>query len=174
LNAIPKLIIIKERTSVSNWVVQHDSLGWTRGFLGISNVEATTSTAFSNNIAPTNSSFTVSTYSFGDNTNTRNYIAYLWSEVPGFSKFGSYTGNGSSDGPFVYTGFRPRYVMIKKIDTGTSEGWFIHDTMRDIYNPTQTYLTANSTYYDQILVTLDILSNGFKIKTLASYANTSG
>lgn len=107
------------------------------------------------------------------NTNGSDYISYLWSEVPGFSKFGSYTGNGSEDGPFVYTGFKPRYVMIKRID-GISN-WLIIDTARSSYNtpPNELYANIADSEYVSSFTEPDILSNGFKIRTTNTTWNGS-
>lgn len=175
LGVPPKLIIIKERTSVSNWVIQHDSLGWASGFLGFNTSVATTTTNFSNNTAPTSSNFTVSGYSNGDGTGTRNYIAYLWAEVPGFSKFGSFTGNGSADGPFIYTGFRPKWIMIKNYNAGAySAGWTIIDTSRSTSNITVHAVQADTASAEFTYATIaDITSNGFKIRTAWDSVNNA-
>ena len=166
LGVAPKFIMIKERTSVSNWVIQHDSLGWTQGFLGFGGVGPTTTTAFSNNVTPTSSNFTVSAYSYGDNTLTRKYIAYLWAEVPGFSKIGTYTGNGSTDGTFVYTGFRPKYVLIKRITGTPTEVWVQADAIRNtnLFNPAQYYLSPDLTQAETTSIAYDFVSNGIKFK----------
>ncbi len=116
LNNIPKLIIIKVRTGVAaNWIVYHDSFGLSFGnipalFLNNSSTEVGSITYW-NNTRPTNNLITLGTDS-GVNANTRNYIAYVWAEIDGFSKFNSYVGNGSTDGTFVYTGFRPKFILI--------------------------------------------------------------
>jgi hypothetical protein len=159
LGVAPKFIIIKDRSVVSSWVVQHTSLGWTQGFLGITTATASTSTLFSNNTAPTSSVFTVGGYS---NNNAENYVAYCWAEIAGFSKFGSYTGNGSADGPFVYTGFRPKYVMIKP--TNVIASWTIEDTARSTYNVMDARIFAeeSSAELSNGNGLIDYLSNGFK------------
>jgi len=119
-----------------------------------------------NNTEPTSTGFTVNTWT-AINESTKKHIAYLWSEVPGFSKFGSYTGNGTSDGPFVYTGFRPRYVMIKRTDVADS--WTVLDTARELYNPVWMRLDPDNANSENNGVAhaldMDILSNGFKIKS---------
>lgn len=129
-----------------------------------------------NNTEPTSTGFTVNTWT-AINESTKKIIAYLWSEVPGFSKFGSYTGNGSSDGPFIYTGFRPRYVMIKGA-TATSN-WTIWDTERDPFNTgaNDNTLFPNMPSSEEIFSIYeawDILSNGFKLRALGSRNNVSG
>lgn len=172
LGAAPKVIIIKERTSVSNWVIQHHSLGWGSGFLGW-NAAVSTTTAFSNNTAPTSSNFTVSTYSYGDGNNNRNYIAYVFAEVPGFSKFGSYIGNGGTDGTFVHLGFRPRFLLIKPTNASI---WELHDTSR-LKNGNGIFLRAHSQAaeaVDNSYPMPDIVSNGFKCRSIGGAQNDSG
>jgi hypothetical protein len=105
------------------------------------------------------------------NTNNDNYVAYLWSEVAGFSKFGSYTGNGSSDGPFVFCGFRPRFIMFKRSDA--SSDWRIQDTSRSTSNQQSTALMPNlSNSEDTGANVIDVLSNGFKARDSGAF-NTS-
>jgi hypothetical protein len=171
LGVAPQFIIVKDRSAVSSWIVQHNSLGWTQGFLGISTVAATTSSAFSNNTAPTSTVFTIASYS---NNNGDNYVAYCWTPIAGFSQFGSYTGNGSSDGPFIYTGFRSKFLLIKRTDT--TGDWWLEDTSRNTYNAADLVLFPNTsgaesgpnTYY------WDFLSNGFKLRSTSTGYNASG
>jgi hypothetical protein len=113
--------------------------------------------------------------SAGVNANTNTYVAYCFSEVAGFSKFGSYTGNGSTDGTFVYAGFRPRYIMIKQSTTTNSENWEIYDTARGTYNIYTPDLYANLSNAEGTNSNrFDILSNGFKIRSTNGGVNTSG
>lgn len=175
LGVAPNMIIWKNRAvGTENWVVYHSSLGATGNvYLNLTNAFSTDSTT-QNNTAPTSSVFTVAT-SGAVNGSTRNIIAYCWSAVAGYSAFGSYTGNGSSDGPFVYTGFRPRWVMIK--NAGGVGNWFICDTSRDTYNVAQNRLFPSVTNAEATSpVEYDILSNGFKIRvdgTTDSGTNTN-
>jgi len=104
------------------------------------------------------------------NANNDTYIAYLFAEVEGFSKFGSYTGNGSADGPFVWCGFRPRYVLFK--NASAAYHWFIYDTARNTVNAVTSNLYASSSAAEQADASLDILSNGFKLRS-ATYINDS-
>ena len=100
-------------------------------------------------------------------------IGYLWSEVQGFSKFGSYTGNGNTDGPMIWTGFRPAFLMVKK-SSGTGN-WVMSDNKRSVFNRVQNTLYANVTNAELTDgVYFDLLSNGFKIKDASSANNTSG
>jgi hypothetical protein len=103
-----------------------------------------------------------------------NFIAYLWAEVAGFSRFGSYKGNGSADGPFVYCGFKPRYVMVKRTDTTTD--WQIIDSARDTYNVAGNLLEPNQAYSETGTGTynVDFVSNGFKLRHVSATLNASG
>jgi hypothetical protein len=107
------------------------------------------------------------------NTNNDTYIAYLFSEVEGFSKFGSYTGNGSADGPFVWCGFRPKYVLIK-LTSSAGGNWIIHDTARNEVNLSAKRLMANTADAEVSDNGIDILSNGFKMRSADGSTNTSG
>jgi hypothetical protein len=106
------------------------------------------------------------------NANGTTYVNYCFSEVAGYSKFGSYTGNGSSaDGPFVYCGFRPRFIMFKS--SSNAESWIIYDTTRNTYNQTDLQLYPNVSPAETSGATLDILSNGFKLRTTGTGINGS-
>jgi hypothetical protein len=103
-------------------------------------------------------------------------IAYCFHSVEGFSKFGSYTGNGSTDGPFVYTGFRPAFVICK-VAVGATGGWNMFDSARDPYNEVNGAMVANLSNAEDVLTTqndLDFLSNGFKIRETNNNLNGSG
>ena len=104
---------------------------------------------------------------------TDDFIAYCFSEVEGYSKIGSWTGNGSSNGPFIYTGFRPVYILHK--DTNSTQRWQIKDTTRDPDNPNTKFLQENNTAEeDNSNSSVDFLSNGFKIRTSDGNHNTNG
>jgi hypothetical protein len=169
LGVAPAFIIGKAKNAVTNWIVYHASLGPTQVmFLNSTGATATSSIVW-NNTAPTSSVITVGTGVVSGN----NVIAYCWAEIPGYSKFGSYAGNSSTDGPFVYTGFRPKFVMIKEITSGGTN-WNILDTARDIYNVEQKYLAANLSDAEGTLALLDGLSNGFKLRSSGLAVNQSG
>lgn len=171
LGVAPSLIIAKGRTNTDNWPVGHASRGWDRHLLLNSTAaEAVTNTTW-NNTAPTSSVFTVGSDA-RINQNTITYVAYLWSEVAGFSKFGSYTGNGSSDGPFCFCGFRPRFVMFKRTDSTGS--WFMEDSARGTYNVMGPELYANLSDAESTVSRLDFLSNGFKMRAANAGDNASG
>jgi hypothetical protein len=175
LGVAPKMIIVKNRpSSVDNWQVYHASLTSAayRMTLNTSNAQDSVPTMW-NSTAPTSAVFSVGTQS-GSNGSGNAMVAYCWSEVAGFSKFGSYTGNGSADGPFVYLGFRPRWIMIKKTDS-TSD-WWIWDTARNTYNQMNTVLYPNlsSAEVADPVFNFDALSNGFKNRSSNATVNGSG
>jgi hypothetical protein len=172
LGVAPSVVIVKRRDSTSNWIVYHAVLGATKGLILQTTAAETTSTNFWNNTAPTSTVFTIGS----DSTiNTATYVAYCFSEVAGFSKFGSYVGNGSADGPFVFCGFRPAYVMIKA-SSGTSTGnWVIQDDTRNPFNVSNNNLYANLSNAEDTSFSIDFLSNGFKLRSSAYDAtNQSG
>jgi hypothetical protein len=174
LGVAPKMIIAKLTNSAGfQWPVYHSSLTSASSYIWLNSTNAQATDAAYWGTAPTSSVFSVGTNA-NVNNNTSPYIAYLFAEVEGFSKFGSYTGNGSADGPFVWCGFRPRWVMVK-LATSTGESWYILDTQRDLSNATGRYLSANlSGAEDNYTATypLDIVSNGFKLRN-ATYPNAS-
>ena len=177
LGVAPKMIIGKIRSNTSNWYVNHSGL--TNNVNYYATLNSTAAQGSSSNIwdgAPTSTSFVVGNPQNGWNGGTvgsANYVFYLFAEVEGFSKFGSYTGNGSADGPFVYCGFRPRYIMYKRTDAAGN--WNIIDTARDTYNPEQTLLRANLGIGDEsnAVYTQDFLANGWKIRSTNVDINVS-
>jgi hypothetical protein len=180
LGAVPKLIITKQRSpNAENWFTYHASLGATKNVRLDETAAAATQTGAWNDTAPTSTQFTTGNFAnFTTNGNT--LVAYLWSEIEGFSKFGSYTGNASADGPFVWCGFRPRYILFKNA-TSAGNNWLTFDTARDPYNLTQNKVAANSANSENDVAisgvsenNLDILSNGFKLRTSNAQNNGSG
>ena len=107
-----------------------------------------------------------------DTNNTATMVAYCWAEIAGFSKFGSYTGNANSDGPFVYCGFRPKYIMLK--NASATYNWVVWDTVRSTYNVMGNYLVPNLSDAEASINAIDILSNGFKIRDPNAFDNGSG
>ena len=175
LGVAPKMIITKPRnTAGTSWVTGHQSLNggvnpW-NCFLVLNGTGGqTTSTNAWNNTAPTSSVFTSGSGFVGAGYTM---VAYCWAEVAGFSQFGSYTGNGSSDGPFIYTGFRPKFVMVKRTDS--TSNWNVTDTSRDLYNPEAQYLQPNTSNAEATFVLIDGLSNGFKNRSTDAAYNASG
>ena len=172
LSQKPSMIIVKNRNIGSQWWVYHSSLGATKQLvLNKTDAEATVSVIW-NDTAPTSSVFSVGT---GNEVNGsgNTHIAYCFAEKQGYSKFGSYTGNGNANGTFVYTGFKPAYVMLKRTDAA-GERWNIKDNKRDGYNQTDPVLTADSSGVEYDDAQMDLLSNGFKPRANASGLNGSG
>jgi len=175
LGVAPSWVIIKKRSSAtnSNWVIGNSASGWTGQLYFDTGAFSTNSGSF-NNTAPTSSVFTINTDSTV-NASTATYVAYCFAQISGYSAFGSYTGNGSSDGPFIYTGFRPKWILIKRSDSG-AESWYLWDTARDTYNVMQTTLLPNSANAESTGLSryIDALSNGFKIRSTDTLCNASG
>jgi hypothetical protein len=165
------MYITKRRNATNSWIVYHQSLG--NNILALESTSAVIANSAFFSSYPNSSSFYPATDATV-NASGGTYATYLWSEVAGFSKFGSYTGNGSSDGPFVFCGFRPRWVMIKRTDS--TQNWPIVDSSRDSYNIANRRLFANlSDAEDQgISNYLDLLSNGFKCRDSNVSYNASG
>lgn len=173
LGVAPKFIIVKARNAVESWPIYHASLGASKyAFLNVTDAAYSGDFAWSN--TPTASNFYVTANgSVQTNGSGRTFVAYLFAEIAGFSKFGSYTGNGSADGPFVYCGFRPKYVLVKP--STLSLGWNIYDSTRSPYNTTNLILQPNlSNAESNSTLYLDMTSNGFKIRTSLGELNQSG
>jgi hypothetical protein len=173
LGVAPSMVIVKHRNAADAWYVYHVSLTSAAYVLQLNTTIAQTSipTIF-NSTAPTNSVFSVGTDS-STNTGSGTYVAYCWAPVAGYSAFGSYTGNGSADGPFIYTGFRPRFLMIKS--SSGAFNWFIEDSSRNTTNVTGLDLSPNlSDAEANNSPTFDFLSNGFKLRNTYTSQNGSG
>jgi len=165
LSAVPNMIIVKNRDEAENWCVYHTSIANTKALILNTNTAELTDTKFWNDTSATSSVFTVGNGT-EVNGSSDNMIAYVFAEKQGFSKFGSYAGNNNADGPFIYTGFRPAYIMMKSSSTGGSAtySWSIFDTKRSSYNIQRSQLEANTANAEDTGETadVDILSNGFK------------
>jgi hypothetical protein len=171
LGVAPSMIIVKNRGAVTDWLIYHTSLGATKS-IAFDTAAAITSSTRWNDTAPSSTLITLGTSS-GVNGSTNTYVAYAFAPVAGYSAFGSYTGNGSTDGPFVYTGFRPRFVIVKR--TSGIEKWYMMDTARDIDNPIDiTQLVANASDAEATFTAFDFTSNGFKNRTSNVMSNGSG
>ena len=172
LGAAPNLIIIKSRNNTQNWTVYHSSVG-TAKYLTLNSTATPTSAAdYFTGVTSTLWSMTGAATTMATNGTT--YIAYCWTAIPGYSAFGSYTGNGSSDGPFIYTGFRPRFILYKA-SSGIAYNWGIYDTTRDTYNGVVNNIAPNATTADTNYgIYFDILSNGFKARTGGGNNNDNG
>jgi hypothetical protein len=171
LGVAPKMMIMRARNGASAWPVYHESTGNTGVTQLQSNGGFGTFANMFNNTSPTSTVFTLGTDPTLNGSGGLQ-LAYCFAEIAGFSKFGSYTGNGSADGPFVYTGFRPRWVMYKR--TNTTGSWIMWDTSRSPFNVVDDYLFANSSAAEGVFSALDILSNGFKLRNTDAENNGSG
>ena len=170
LTAIPSVIIFKRTDGVRNWMVYHQAIGPTKAtFLDLSAAADTDSVYFSNT-APTSGIFYLGTNNKGNGDGTA-YIAYCFAEKQGYSKFGSYTGNGSADGSFVYTGFSPAWVVVKRTDSGNN--WHMHDNKRAPYNSNNKTLYPNLNN-PEATEDFDMLSNGFKLRESGGGYNADG
>ena len=158
LGVAPSLVIIKEYQISAGWPVYHAGLGANKYLLLNTTDAAGTSSIIWNNTNPSSSVITLGT----GWASTTNMIAYCWSEVAGFSKFGIFTGNGTTDNTFVYTGFRPKFVMIKAT-TGV-DNWFTLDSTRNPSNVANSWLSPNLTNAEGVDPFFDLLSNGFKMR----------
>ena len=174
LNSAPTFTIIRRRDSNRNWFVSIVPYTGDTGYLYLHTTTAGGSSGQSFFTArPTNSVMNLGTDQDA-NISSGSYIAYNFHDVQGYSKFGSYTGNGNADGTFVYTGFRPAWVMIKRTDS--TGDWHIQDNKRDTFNPVDTSLFANTSDADTTSSSYytDFLSNGFKLRGTTTARNGSG
>jgi hypothetical protein len=172
LGSAPTMLIVKNRSSAESWMVGHhkNSNGFQSSvFLDLTAAKDTDAVYF-NNTAPTST-----VISIGTNTKinhaSENHVMYAFAEIQGYSKFGSYTGNGNVDGPFVYTGFSPAWVIVKRFDSGNN--WHLHDNKRVPYNSNNKTLYPNLDNVEQT-EDFDMLSNGFKLRESGGGYNASG
>jgi len=177
LGAAPEWLIVKRFSASGEWLVYH------KGFASDAETDymvlhgegalVDNATAWQDT-APTSTVYSIGTYT-DINASSSTMVAYAWTGIQGFSKFGSYTGNGNANGPVVFTGFRPAYVMIKRTDTAAS--WYIYDNKRAGYNGSSGYLQAQATSAEDTNAGnfgFDILSNGFKLRGTYATVNNSG
>jgi hypothetical protein len=175
LGVTPNIIFKKNLGAVTNWVVSTTIIDGSNDFFYLN---ATNAKGDSGETAPT--STLINLFANDENNGNGNgMIAYCFAEKQGYSKFGSYTGNGSTDGTFVYTGFKPAFVMIK--GTTLASSWAMFDTVRSTINPvpiTGGFLLANVSNAEagtgDSAAYIDILSNGFKIRNNSGFDNNSG
>ena len=174
LGAIPKMIIVKSRDNATPWVVYHsgNTSAPETEYLRLNETSATADFTTWNDTAPTSSVFSLGTTTWVNATSSM--LAYCFAEIEGYSKFGSYTGNGSTDGTFVYLGFRPAFVMVKRTDS--ADHWNMLDVKRDTFNVMDTRLLANNPTSEQTSSSyyVDFTSNGFKLRTSDGGWNGSG
>jgi len=169
LGVAPEIVFYKATTAAFDWLVYSKALGATKELVLNSTAAGTTSSVF-NNQDPTSTNLIVNTNS-GNNSSSHSYVAYCFAPKKGFSKFGSYVGNGNADGTFVYTGFKPAMVIYKRTDG--IEGWMIQDNRRPGYNPMGGNLFPNNSNAESTDARFDFLSNGFKAKSTNQNTNAS-
>jgi len=173
LGATPAFIITKNRSSSSHLAVWHQSHTGYYGQLESAIAWASDSSQFYT--AGMTSNFIGVKGSGATNESGDNMLAYVWTEIDGYSRFGSYLGNGNADGPYVYTGLRPRLLMIRNVEQGSN--WGVYDSARQTFNPNENYLRWNSGVAEGGTSTsfdVDFLSNGFKVRSTETDLNTSG
>ena len=179
LSSAPQWLILKSTSVATGWYVYHKNLGGADYEIYLeSNSARYNSAAYSawNNTAPTSSVISLAPTGYGSNNASVTYVIYAWHEVEGFSKFGSYSGNGSTNGPMIYTGFRPAWLLIKRIDSSTGGNWSM---VNDVTYPSNPIGSPLMTDYaggepDLSAITMDFLSNGFKIRNTLNSNNASG
>tara|TARA_R100001460_G_scaffold6653_4_gene17365 strand:- start:912 stop:1958 length:1047 start_codon:yes stop_codon:yes gene_type:complete len=175
LSTAPSFILGKVLTTTDNWIVGHHKISstpWNNAIFLNSNAAIYTSAAYWNNTAPTSSVFTTGTWWYS----SQDYVAYCWHEIAGYSKFGSYSGNGSTDGPMIYTGFTPSFLLIKRTDSSTGGNWSMINDVTYSSNPIGSPLMTDYAGGEPDLsaITMDFLSNGFKIRNTLNSNNASG
>ena len=169
------MIIVKSRSHTKDWTIYHSYLGNTKWIELNSNGASQTNSNRWNNTSPTSSVFTVATDS-SVNASGYTYISYCFSEIKGYSRISSFVGNADTDGPWVFCGFRPAWLLIK--NTAASEHWRIYDNKRDSYNHMYHVLFPNEGSAESTVNNaseeVDFLSTGFKIRSSAQQLNGSG
>jgi hypothetical protein len=168
------MVIGRVRNNTANWYVYHSSFS-AQDYLVLNSTAAKATSSNIWDVAPTSTVFTIGNPQNGWNGGTAgsyNYVAYCFAAISGFSAFGSYTGNGSADGPFVYLGFRPEFVFWK--NASTTSDWQMKDAARSTYNVTSANLYANLSNAENSAGDVDFLSNGFKLRSAGTDVNGSG
>ena len=174
LGVKPSMMIVKRRDAVDSWGVWHKNLTSINYYLRLDadTAEDSGGSTIWNSTEPTSSLITVGTSGYS-NASSGTYVNYCFAEKKGFSKFGSYTGNGSTDGAFIYTGFKPAYLIVKRTDT-TGRDWQEFDNKINPYNVASICLRPNVSDGDQVGNAMDLLSNGFKNRLTGGTVNASG
>ena len=171
LGSVPKMIILKNRDSADVWRVYHKDISATKYLSLDSTAAAATASSIWNDTEPTSAVFSIGTHG-SVNGSGQNIIAYCFADVTGYSKFGSYVGTGSDDGSFIYTGFSPAFVMVKK--SSATNNWVMTDNKRNPSNVATNCLFANLSDAEGVGLDFDLLSNGFKLRSNSGGTNTSG
>ena len=171
LGVAPKVILMKATNNADQWTMGHASLpSWTYGLALNTTGAQDSNSAFWNSTAPTSTVFSQGSWNDGYTK-----VAYCFAEKQGYSKFGSYTGNGNADGTFVYLGFKPAFVLIKRT-SGIAASWSVRDNKRNTFNPSDQVLYPHLSNIEatQTPLSIDILSNGIKVRGTDSDVNASG
>jgi len=174
LGVAPKIVIVKNRTVTKSWGMYNKNIG-AGNYLALDTTATTASTStLWNSTDPTNTVFSIGTSGW-TNASGQNYVAYCFAEKAGYSKFGSYVGNGNADGSFIYTGFKPAWLLVKQT-TGSSQNWYLWDNKRDSFNLADTPLKPDENLAESGIGSykIDMLSNGFKFRGTESQINASG
>ena len=180
LGAVPQWILSKNRdntsTNYNDWMIYNHNLASANDKkLKLNETDAASSTNEWGDTDPTSTVYSVHTSGDGaTNDGTDKIVSYVWTGIKGFSKFGTYTGNGNADGAFAYLGFRPAFVMVR--DPGNAENWLMYDNKRPGFNLNNNHLFANTSAVETASSanTMDLLSNGFKVRSSNNGLNRSG
>ena len=177
LGAVPKTIWVKKTSQADDWFIWHEALG-SQGKMNFNNTSAVQNdTGYWNNTLPTNQVFSV-TSNGANNASGQTFIAYCFTNITGYSKFGKYTGNANTDGIFLYTGFKPSWVMIK--NRSESNDWYLFDNSRDALSPNtpvgrkSLYVNTSGAEVTRTTKDMDFLLNGIKIRTADGSQNNNG
>ena len=168
LGSVPKMIILKSYGGSTNWIVYHNSIGNGKALSLNTTAAESADAGYFNSTTPTSTVFSLGSDGFS-NGSGQTMVAYCFAEKQGYSKFGSYAGNSSLDGPFIYTGFKPAFVMFKKFNAASY--WSISDNKRVGYNGDTPILRPNTTEIEADIGDFDLLSNGFKIRSNTGNVN---
>jgi len=172
LSVAPSMIIFKARNATGSWPVQHISLA-ANNTLNLSGTNLSLDQTSNGNLPKPTASVFYTNWTTGMNISGQTQVAYCFAPIAGYSAFGSYVGNGSNSGPFIYTGFRPKWILYKAT-SGSAYYWSIYDSSRNTYNVANKILYPNTSDAEETYAYIDILSNGFKIIASGSNGNESG
>jgi hypothetical protein len=174
LQGRPNMIWVKNRTSSTNWYVWHSSMTSDQHFLliDVGSIETAANTPWGTGTKNAAQFMVTDNATNNINATGQNYVAYLWREIPGFSKFGIYPGNATVNGPFVWCGFKPAFVLIRRVNV-TSSAWVVYDNITNVINPKNDLLNLDKNNALSTSIGLDFLDNGFKLRTTDAALNTT-
>ena len=171
LGVAPDMIIVKCKSTAHDWVVYHSDLGNAK-ILTLNATTAAQSATGWQSTSPTSTVFSIDNAANSLNQSGQSFVFYAFASKKGYSKFGSYTGNGNADGTFTYLGFKPAFVMVKP--TTTADNWVMIDNKREGYNPDNNFVYANKSFAENDADIIDFTSNGFKQTSSGGTSNRSG